>query len=236
MTAEQQEWYLTPSFSEENPDGIEIGPLRLWARCHILGDHHKVLQKLPGCHHQAQTHLFKSKVVVLVFLKDKSSRFCKPSAWNEKNVKWKHLTHVLRVVKWLMQVLYPVLTFAKCEHRQRHNDHTEYDAEEDGYIPFWVVKSQSCQHRKCTQLQMNVCVILTPNGWWSDGCNRDLFLTVCCPVQRVWCGVDSVRWVCSISCGIRRADVTCCGVCGCCGEFTKCWGVSVGCCHRCTGC
>lgn len=43
--------------NEGTQDGIEIGLLGLLVHCRILGDHHKVLQKLQVCHRLPQMHL-----------------------------------------------------------------------------------------------------------------------------------------------------------------------------------
>lgn len=51
--------------NEGTQDGIEIGLLGLLVHCRILGDHHKVLQKLQVCHRLPQMHLLKIKKAVL---------------------------------------------------------------------------------------------------------------------------------------------------------------------------
>lgn len=51
--------------NEGTGDGIEIGLVRLSARCRISDGHHKVLQKLRACHRLPQTHLLKIKLVFL---------------------------------------------------------------------------------------------------------------------------------------------------------------------------
>lgn len=58
---------------------------------------------------------------------------------NNLYVKGELLTHVISIVKRLMQVLKFMVAFVEHEPNQWHNNHSKCDAKDDSDILFWKV-------------------------------------------------------------------------------------------------